>query len=280
MNAVQSPVGGGRRADRAMNADVRSRQITLRFVAALMGATLGFLVVSVALAEPAAGPAENHPVIPRQHAAKVHILAKEDWCTERLGGGVFEGVQLDGPITSLSLSDIQSRVTSSIVNESHPTYGTKWDNIASGKIDFNLGATAQNCTQLEGVRGQMEVEVWAWGPNADDYADQTTICSVASSSTIFRDADASDDHPGNDYDKIYVMLRFDQIPGTQQGQSQRARTINHEFGHVVGLKDYCVGGEPCTLTSVMHNPSEDHNYPTTFDVTGATAVANNTVPNP
>ena len=179
------------------------------------------------------------------------------------------------PITSFTLSDIQTRVDNTLrlddtAKDWHQANG-------NSKLYFNLGAATKNCTELStATRDSMNIEFWAWGPNSDDVDDIREICNYygGATSCVFPLASRTyTNYSGptvhTDYHKPEVHLLYSQVNGAgscpSEGICQRRRTINHEVGHVLGLDD-CHGGEACGPNGVMHQPDPpaDH-FPTAYE---------------
>jgi hypothetical protein len=78
----------------------------------------------------------------------------------------------------------------------------------------------------------------------------------------------------NDYRHAGVYFRDYALPATPD--DSRRHTINHEIGHVLGLRD-CIepGSNPevaCLPTSIMHDRTNATHTPLPVDITSVTAI--------
>jgi hypothetical protein len=121
--------------------------------------------------------------------------------------------------------------------------GKQWDGTANWRVD--LWRTAKACSGYTSAeRAAIEVEYHvadAW-PNVSLCGNTTYSCTVLSKPTL----DPLSKHTHYDWAVVHFQTRH------VSGLDERARNfINHETGHVLGLRDPRFAGD--CMESVMHN---------------------------
>jgi hypothetical protein len=154
-----------------------------------------------------------------------------------------------------------------IENTLAKTTGAKWDGAAGWRVD--LWRTQKFCTQYDSAtRGTIEIEYHI----KDDWW-EISLCQ-GSYSCVVGDNPVWDSAGGHTHYKwMYSYLQTEHV----WDYNNRTRNfINHESGHILGLKDPDGSSTYCQ-DSVMHNnlygcPSQVY-YPTANDLAAVTRIA-------
>jgi hypothetical protein len=172
---------------------------------------------------------------------------------------------------------VQSRTASidgtrmaTFIDETLTKLSTIWDGTASWRVD--LWRTAKSCVDYDSAtRATIEYEYHI----KDDWY-EVSLCGGYYSCVVFDNAvyDGSHTH----YKWGYSYLQTEHV----NGYDTRARKfINHETGHILGLKDPDYNGH--CMNSVMHNDlyssmgcTDPVWYPTSSDKSSVTRIADRT----
>lgn len=193
------------------------------------------------------------------HVGTVHgVLRKEDFC-------------VDDTQSELTFDQWKQKVNFTLNIDDPAADGAgnyRWDSVADGYVDFNLGAPNLPCSSIDLT--PFEAMYWVWG-NANDTGYGNYPCSLYTSCVVrgprYFNYNGS---PYNHWDSVYdqANFRYDHVHGA--GNLQRRRFINHESGHLVGLAD----GIGCPET-IMHECGTTYSWPRLPDIN---SVRNNVVP--
>lgn len=150
-----------------------------------------------------------------------------------------------------------------IVRNTLTTDGTHWDGLASWKVDlYNTGTYCLSLADDSWVEFEVYVET------------VNTTCGDNLSCVRHITPHASGKHYW--YENVY--FDYHNIDG---GSDEHHTTVNHEFGHVFGLRDPSYTGDCQNGTSVMHQfnyygcGQYDIDYPTSQDISAAGSLADN-----
>ncbi|HYO51654.1 hypothetical protein [Archangium sp.] len=150
--------------------------------------------------------------------------------------------------------------------------GNMWDGAANWRVD--LWRTQKACNEYDSAtRGTIEIEYYV----KEDWWD-VELCQ-GYYSCVVADNGVWDSVGGHTHYKwMYVRYQLEHIYNTTA--ERKRKFINHETGHVLGLRDPAGQGTDCAVTSVMHNDLYGCGYsvwyPTSSDLAAVTRVADRT----
>lgn len=150
--------------------------------------------------------------------------------------------------------------------------GYMWDGAAGWRVD--LWRTQKACNEYDAAtRNTIEIEYYT----KEDWWD-VELCQGYYSCVVADNAvwDSVGGH--THYNWMYVRFQLEHIYNTSVDRQRKF--INHETGHVLGLRDPAGQGTDCSVVSVMHNDLYGCNYsvwyPTSSDLAAVTRVADRT----
>lgn len=174
-------------------------------------------------------------------------------------GALDEDYCVDSHDSGMSDATAKSRVQSTLMSD-----GSHWDLIGSGKLDLY---TASNPCLSYSDRSWIEIEFHVYSNPSSFCWNETGISCVHQIDLV----------GGYHYRYQNVYLKTSHVDGPA---SEYHQTINHEFGHVLGLRDpSTTDGSDCSPSSIMHTFAYYGcgyvEYPTEGDIS---SVVNNVMP--
>lgn len=202
---------------------------------------------------------------------------KTSWTGQHVGG-VHNGTNdelycVDQNGTGLNITTAITNVTKAIWSESRPA-GEKWDAISwdSGAGDFRVWFVERgNCDTLNSSeRAAVDIEYFLWNNTGGGGC-------INPSSCVNNWSDSWDEGNGHlEYFHVRVNLYGPYTVGTAGPANYYRHQVNHETGHVLGLKDPDYTGH-CPVDSVMHSLaygcSQDRQWPSSYDVSSVKTIA-------
>ena len=139
-----------------------------------------------------------------------------------------------------------------------------WHGLASNRIYFVMNnSSCGSLSSLGGIRARVYVK-----------NDTSAICGGTNYSCNKHGSPVSTHNGNTDYAYETIYFKTSHLTGTT---SLAQHTINHEFGHMLGLADG--GGGNCSNDSIMHPPyyctgNTQFQWPQSNDRSAVTTIAN------